>query len=487
MPVAASIVVVRAAVTSRQDRVRERWGDDVDATVTARQPTTLKSSTGTRRRRGVLSGLALVLACLTIVLATVGLWVHQVVLNTDRFTALASNIVTDPAVIDPVATRVSQQVVTALGVEERIANRLPDAVKPLAGSITVSVQEAIDKRLDNALQDPRVQAALVNTLAFTHERVVALLRGEVDAISVSNGYVQLDVFPVIGKVLEQLQAIGIIPANVTLPDLTTDEAPAALAARLQSALGVTLPPDFGTIQLMPADRLTAAQTVVKAFDIIVVALIALAVVLVALALWLARDRRRMVVYLALGTVIAFVLIRFSARSLPDAVTGGIADKGLAGALRSVMGSVAADLIGVTTIILVVTAALCVVAYVAGRPRWLVRLTSRSTGVVYVGATRTAAAASDVRSRTDTTGLVRENRAAVERIGIGAIAFVVAWLAIGLEVALLGLALVVAWLLIVRIVADEPATTTADSTAAIGPSASSGPGETPVEAEAVTAT
>src|SRR6478736_2589525 len=248
MPVAASIVVVRAAVTSRQDRVRERWGDDVDATVTARQPTTLKSSTGTRRRRGVLSGLALVLACLTIVLATVGLWVHQVV--------------------------------PALGVEELIANRLPDAVKPLAGSITVSVQEAIDKRLDNALQDPRVQAALVNTLAFTHERVVALLRGEVDAISVSNGYVQLDVFPVIGKVLEQLQAIGIIPANVTLPDLTTDEAPAALAARLQSALGVTLPPDFGTIQLMPADRLTTAQTVVKAFDIIVVALIALAVVLV---------------------------------------------------------------------------------------------------------------------------------------------------------------------------------------------------------------
>ena len=459
----------------------------MDATVAAPQPKNVKSGTATRRRRSVLSGLALVLACLTIVLATVGVWVHQVVLNTDRFTALASDIVTDPTVIDPVATRVSQQVVTALGVEARIASRLPDAIKPLAGSITVSVQEAIDKRLDNALQDPRVQAALVNTLAFTHERVVALLRGQVDAISVSNGYVQLDVFPVIGKVLEQLQAIGIIPANVTLPDLTTDEAPAALAARLESALGVTLPADFGTIQLMPADRLTTAQTVVKAFDLIVIALIVLAVVLVALAIWLARDRRRMVVYLALGTVIAFVLMRFSARSLPDAVTGGIADKGLAGALRSVMTSVAADLIGLTTIILVATAALCIVAYVAGRPQWLVRLTSRSTAVVYVGASRTAAAASDVRSRTDTAGIVRQNRAVVERIGIGAIAFVVAWLAIGLEVALLGLALVVAWLLIVRIVADEPATATADPAPAIGPSTPSGPGETPVEAEAVTAT
>jgi hypothetical protein len=447
----------------------------------------VRSSTATGRRRGVLSGLALVLACLTIVLATAGVWVHQVVLNTDRFTALASDIVTDPAVIDPVATRVSQQVVTALGVEARIASRLPDAAKPLAGAITVSVQEAIEKRLDNALQDPRLQAALVSTLSFTHERVVALLRGQVDAISVSNGYVQLDVFPVIGKALEQLQAIGIIPANVTLPDLTTDEAPAALAARLESALGVTLPADFGTIQLMPADRLTAAQTVVKAFDLIVIALIVLAVVLVALTIWLSRDRRRMVVYLALGTVIAFVLMRFSARSLPDAVTGGIADKGLAGALRSVMTSVAADFVALTTIILVVTAALCIVAYVAGRPAWLVRLTSRSAGAVSAGASRTAAAASDARSRTDPAATIRENRPAVERIGIGAIAFVVAWLAIGLEVALLGLALVVAWLLIVRIVADEPATTTADPAAAVGPSTPIGPGATLVEAEAVTAT
>ena len=148
---------------------------------------------------------------------------------------------TDPEVIDPVAARVSEQVVTALGVEARIANRLPDAAKPLAGAITVSVQEAIEKRLDNALQNPRVQAALVATLSLTHERLVALLRGQSEVISVANGYVQLDVFPVIGAALEQLQTIGLIPAGVTLPDLTTREAPEALAARLEGALGVTLP------------------------------------------------------------------------------------------------------------------------------------------------------------------------------------------------------------------------------------------------------
>ena len=37
-------------------------------------------------RRRVLSGVALLLACLTILLATVAVWVHQVAFNTDRFT-----------------------------------------------------------------------------------------------------------------------------------------------------------------------------------------------------------------------------------------------------------------------------------------------------------------------------------------------------------------------------------------------------------------
>jgi hypothetical protein len=456
----------------------------VEAMTAVPEPVVPAAKQGTRRRRGVLSGLALVLACITIVLATVGLWVHQVVLNTDRFTALASQIVTDPAVVDPVAARVSQQVVTALGVEQRIANRLPDAAKPLAGAITVSVQEAIEKRLDNALSDPRVQAALVNVLSVTHERVVRLLRDQSDAISVANGYVQLDVFPVIGAALEQLQTIGLIPADVVLPDLTTDEVPDKLAAKLETALGVTLPPDFGTIQLMPADRLVAAQTVVKVFDIVVIALIVLAVALALLAIWLAQRRRRMVAYLALGTLIAFILMRFSARSLPSLATGGIQDQGIAGALRSVLTAVAADLVGLTTIVLVVTAAILVVAYVAGRPAWLVRLTSRSAGAASAAASRGAAAAADARTRSsaDLAPAVRRNRSTVERVGIGAVAFIVAWLAIGLEVALLGLALVVAWLLIVRIVAADPDAT--DEASAATPSAATTAGP-PSEADAVT--
>ena len=62
------------------------------------------------RRRSVLAGISLVLACLTILVATIALWAHQVAFNTDRFTALASSALEQPEVIDPLATRISSQV-----------------------------------------------------------------------------------------------------------------------------------------------------------------------------------------------------------------------------------------------------------------------------------------------------------------------------------------------------------------------------------------
>ena len=95
----------------------------------------------TSRRRRVLAGIALVLACLTILLTTLAVWTHQVALNTNRFTNLVGNVVTDPAVTDPISKRISIQVVDALGIQERLEARLPDAIKPLAGALTAAVTE----------------------------------------------------------------------------------------------------------------------------------------------------------------------------------------------------------------------------------------------------------------------------------------------------------------------------------------------------------
>jgi hypothetical protein len=411
------------------------------------------------RRRRVMAAITLVLACLSIVVTTVGIWTHQVALNTNRFSTLIESVVTDPAIVEPVSARISTQVVDALDVQARLENRLPDALKPLAGALTASVRQAIDARLRVAFQDPRIQAALVNSLSFTHTQVVRLLRDEFDAVGVVDGYVTLDVFPVVGAALTELQSMGVIPGDVQLPDLTAPEAPEALAQRLESALGVTLPPDFGTVQLMPADRLLAARSVVRILDLVVIVLVILTIALVALTLWLARDRRRMLIYLGIGTIIAFLIARLAIRTAEDAIVAGIEDANIAGATRAMVDTTLQDLRGLTLIIVVATAILAIAAYLWGRPRWVTVTT------MYVGdaAGRVGSAASSsvqgaagrAPDRDTLMQTVRENRTAVERIGIGIIVFILVWLVAGLEIALLGAALIVGLQVVLRAISSEP--------------------------------
>ena len=412
----------------------------------------------TRRRRRVLSGIALVLACLAIVVTTIGIWTHQVALNTNRFSTLIESVVTDPAVVDPVSARVSTQVVDALGVQARLESRLPDALKPLSGVLTVSVRNAIETRLRVALQDPRIQDAVVNSLSFTHEHVVRLLRGETVIVTVVDGYVTLNVFPLVGTALTELQATGIIPADVQLPDLTAPEAPEALAQRLETALGVTLPPDFGTIQLMPSDRLDAASSVVRIFDLVVILLVILSIALVALTLWVARDRRRMLIYLGIGTIIAFLVARLTIRTAEDMIVAGVADARVAGAARAIVDATLQDLRGLTMIILVATAIVAIAAYLWGRPRWVTATTAavgdaagRAGSAVSTSVEGAAGRAPDRDTLTET---IRRNRTTVERISLGAIVFILVWLAVGLEIALLGAALVVGLQVVLGVLSSD---------------------------------
>ena len=332
------------------------------------QATAVAVNPRTSGRRRVLSGFVLFLACLTILVTTVAVWTHQVALNTDRFTSLVRNAVTEPAVTDPIATRITDQVIEALDVQGRLEARLPDAIKPLAGSLEAAVAERIDARLKIALRDPRLQNALIQTMSFTHAQLVRLLRGETENLSIVDGYLTLDAFPVVGAALTELQSMGLIPANVQLPDLSAPDAPEVLAQRLDSALGVTLPPDFGTIRLMPVARLATAQNVVRIFDLVVIVLIVLSALLVALALWLAPDRRRMLIYLGIGVVIVFLLARLAMNAARNVIIGGIADGDVRGAAQTIVDSTLRDLRGVTVLIIIATVIVVIAAYLWGRPR-----------------------------------------------------------------------------------------------------------------------
>ena len=459
----------------------------MDATVT--EEPVVSGTRTTRRRRRVLAGIALVLACLTILITTVAVWAHQVAFNTDRFTSLVSDVIDEPAVTDPLAVRVSTQVVDGLDMQTRIAARLPDAMKPLAVPITAALQEAITSRLQRALSNPQVQKALVSTISVAHEKVMNLLRDRSDAVQVVNGYVVIDVWPMIDTALAELQSMGLIPADIQLPDLSEADIGSRLGPVLESKLGITLPSDFGTIQLMPADQLLTARTVVRAFDLVVILLIVLSIVLVLLALWLSSNRRHMVIFLALGTLIAFLLARLVTNTATDAVVSGIADEGLRGAVRTVAIRTIDNLRQITAIILVVTGIVAVAAYLWGRPKWVTNVASSVGGAAgqagssakAAGAAGVGAVAAGRPSRDTLETTVRDNRSAVERYGIAIIVFIVAWIALGLEIALIGAVLVIAFELLLRAVAPtaDEATDVATGIAASPQMTADSPMPTPI--------
>ena len=177
-----------------------------------------------------------------------------------------------------------------------------------------------------------------------------------------------------------------------LPDLSQPVEPGPLAQRLGTALGVTLPDDFGTIQLMPADNLLAARTAVKAFDVIVVLLVILSVVLLALSLFLSRNRRHMIIYLAVGTFVAFLIARFAIRTIEDVLVGGIANLGVAGMVRTVMDATFEDLRGLTLLVLIGVAIVGIVAYLTGKPAWVSTATTAATSAASSAASRAGSAA-----------------------------------------------------------------------------------------------
>ena len=431
------------------------------------------------RSRKVLAGIALVLACISILLTTVAVWTHQVAFNTERFSALTVSVVSEPAVIDPLSARISTQVVESLGVETRIADRLPGPTKALAPALTQAIRDALERRLQVALANPKIQQAMVKALSFTHARLMNLLRDKSDAVTVVDGYITVEVFPVVGAALTELQTIGLIPPEVTLPDLSSPDAPEVLAQRLESALGVTLPDGFGTIQLMPADRLLAARSIVRAFDLLVVGMLVLSVVLVALALWLSGHRRRMVIYLGIGTIAAFLLARVAIGAIEDALISGIADKGISGAVRSVADATVADLRSLTTVVLIATVVIALVAYLWGRPRWAVAVASQVGDVAgRAGSTAAAAGSAGIvaaKDRQPTRAAleetVRDNRSIFERFGLAIIVFVVVWIGLGFEVALIGAALVGGFELLLHAIssrsADEPPADPAEGDATTG--------------------
>jgi hypothetical protein len=266
------------------------------------------------RTRRILTPLLVVLTVVVFTVTVPAAWGARTVLNTDRYVATVAPLANDPAVQESIASKVTAQVFEALNVEGVISGALAsigDRATVLAGPLTTALRGFVQEQVLRVVQSDAFDTFWTGANRFVHTQVVEILRGNEEQVSVVQGKVLLNLVPLINLALVQIDQVAsdLIGRDVSLPAIEPDTSRAEAVNRIEQALGVDLPDDYGSIEVYDADSLAALQQALFTFQRLLILLLILIPVLVAVTLVVSTRRRRTLIQLAVGGAIGLVLIR----------------------------------------------------------------------------------------------------------------------------------------------------------------------------------
>jgi hypothetical protein len=310
------------------------------------------------KKRGLLVWSLLGLATILMFVSSLTVWSKLQLLDDDAWAHSSAQLLANDEVRGAIAQKLSDGLFARVDVEAQLRERLPERSQGAAPALAAALQNTVGPQAaDRLLQRPRVQALWENLNKRAHAAVVKLLEGKdlgkSGNISTANGEVTLDLRPAITQLATRLGVEDKLKAN-------TD-------------------PDAGQLVIMKSDQLSAAQTAVKILKALSSLLLIAVVALYALAIYLARGRRRLLLgatgasLVLVGLVIAS-LRRFLGGVIVDSLAKTAANKHPVSVIWGLETSVLRDI----AIILVVYGVLVLLATVLAGPnrpavavrRWL---------------------------------------------------------------------------------------------------------------------
>jgi len=220
------------------------------------------------RGRSTAVWIVLVIAGLLLFLSSFAIWTNRVALNTTVFADTSSSLLDDPKIRSAIANRAVDELFANVDVQAEVQAQLPKDYKGLSGAATAGLRQASYQIVDRALEQPRFQQLFKTTLEETHATLVQVLEGGGNRVSTEGGVVTLDLRTIIQEAADRI-GIG---------DQVADKIPA----------------DAGRIVILRADELDTAQNAAELLKTLAWLLPILTLAAFALAVWLARDRRRAV-------------------------------------------------------------------------------------------------------------------------------------------------------------------------------------------------
>jgi hypothetical protein len=218
--------------------------------------------------------LALVLifvASLLSLLAIFAVWANRQLLNTDNWTETSSELIENNAIRTQVSAFLVDELYANVDVKGELEQVFEQVLRPagastLAGPAAGGLRTLAERGVDTLLGRPVPQQVWENANRRAHKRLLFVVEGGGEVLSTSDGEVTLDL--------------------------------SALLSQTQSNLGVggrvqeRLPEGAAQIVLFRSTQLEAAQEAVRLLKTLAIVLVALALALFALAVFLARGWRR---------------------------------------------------------------------------------------------------------------------------------------------------------------------------------------------------
>jgi hypothetical protein len=266
------------------------------------------------RVRRILTPILVVLAVLVFTVSVPAVWSARTVLNTDRYVATVEPLADDPAVQQAIATRVTDEVFAALNVQEVISDTLAaigERATLLAGPLTNALHGFVQEQVLKVVQSAAFETFWVEANRFVHTQVLAVLRGESETVSLAEGKVLLNLVPLVNLALASIENVSsdLVGRDVTLPTFQPGDVPSGQIAKLEQALGIDLPDDYGQIPVYDSQDLEALQKSLYTAKRLLILLVILVPVLAAAALLVSTRRRRTLVQLTVGGAIGLVVVR----------------------------------------------------------------------------------------------------------------------------------------------------------------------------------
>jgi hypothetical protein len=320
----------------------------------AEPPAEVTSRRGHTRVRSVIASVLGVLAVIVLVVGVVAVWAQATVLRGERVAELVNDAIDEPEVQAALAAYLADEAQRAVNLETRLKDLLPSQLDRLAPPLAAGANAAVERVLENVLANPATHDAITTLVERAHARAMRLLEGDgiADGVNVANGEVSINLLPLVAQGLTALQSIGLLD-DVVVPDLKAGGDPEQQAAELSAAIGRDLPAGFAQLVVYQSERVEDAQEAVQTAQRLLV--------LAKRALWL-------IVILTVVLIAATILV--APRRLRAVLVLALGTAAAMVLVRSVVREVVS---GAGDIVLQPGAKAAMRAIIGGAGTWLMRL------------------------------------------------------------------------------------------------------------------